>query len=428
MRGRLEPPETSAAKQREPFPVPDQTGLGTRGVPRSGGGEAPAPGRVTDAPSSRALRACHPIHPIAHAWARGLGIDLRALESESNRDQRAAVLSWIGDAMTRGPGRIAGVGEPRPGKPRAKRICQCGNVFAARRDGILGMAHRWCRDRFCPTCVRMRQEKESALLHAYVSSLDLSCMAFVTLTQKKRHASEESAGEAISRLHESRRAVLNTKTALGRALRSVIPGGIVYTELTWSYAGKVNRDGSVVAFDGWHPHLHALVRMTSPDALEVARAWLVGAWLRRNFDGREISQKVFQLDPSRVGQVCKYPVKPFEVANLRRQREACFAMSGIRTHEAFGTCVGWRKVGQKILEEKDAADGLARHPIEMGDATLQGLKVRSGMGERVYFDTFKVQDGTGVAAVDIVAAIQRDPRTFQQILKARSAACKRGSE
>lgn len=358
-----------------------------------------------------------------------LGGALSPLMEDAHGVGRAKVLRWLDGSIV-----------TRTGKPRRDRVRSCGWLFAARRGDDLGLAHRWCRDRVCPGCMARRQSTESAALRAWVQDRQSSgaIVLFVTHTQVKQALEHETCGQAVDRLLENRRATFNTKTSAGRALRKVVTGGVFFTEVTWSYAGMKRGNGGRVAYSGWHAHAHGLVELAPPpgasrrlgkggvftrlprgSAATRRRAWvrkastmLVSAWLHHNPEGSEAAQKVVEVDGDarRVGQVCKYPLKPFEVANPDRQREACLALAKRRTNEPFGGWRSWKKEAARLPDVESKGP-----PIELGDCSFRKLMDRASHGSRVYFDTpWGDKDTVGVAAETVLAAFRRRPVTLQR--------------
>lgn len=261
---------------------------------------------------------------------------------------------------------------------------------------------------------------------------------FPTLTQIKQPIEHETAKQAYARLMSARREMMNTGSKAGRELRQYLKGGIWCVELAWSYRGKKHRDGSVVAFSGWHPHLHGLLELTDPDpalvdrlgrqrAREVwsrmASAALRRAWIRLNPEASYIAQQVEDVDAARVGQVTKYVLAPFEIAAPSRSREAAIVLAKRRTHDAFGDWRGWVKKADALLDaDREERGEEERPPIHFGDVTVQGLAVRLSVGSRVFFHPPGGEDLQGVPAVDVVAAVQSDPRTFQRRVADEGAA------
>jgi hypothetical protein len=143
------------------------------------------------------------------------------------------------------------------------------------------------------------------------------------------------------------------------------------------------------------------------------------AWIAENPEGSYAAQKVLEVDRTRVGQVCKYPLKPFGMVAAVRSREAAISLTSRRTNDPWGTWThgkdrqGWRPQAEALLAaDREHAGELERPKIEFGDATMQGVAVRAQTkGMRVYFG---FQDVIGVLAIDVLAGIQRDPRSFQR--------------
>ena len=408
----LEPVETKAAAVGQ--------GLVSTGRGPGGGREPSPPAEPAPQDLSRESREAEPWNPH-EAGAVEFLTGRRAMQgyrSDADVTARARVLRWMGHDI-----------RTRTGKSRRARVASCGMLFAARQGTKLGVAHRWCRDRMCPGCMKRRQSQRSRILHAYVDEKHAQGvdLLFVTLTQIKQDIRHEDAAQALSRVHCTRRAAWNTHTRDARCLRDGVPGGVFFTELAWSYRGKRRRDGSAVAFSGWHAHLHGIVEVAPPPSGFTRAAWrnvvrrrIVDAWLAQNPEASRDAQKVVPLDPAQAGQVCKYPLKPFEHRNPQRQREACLAMAGRRTNDAFGTWRSWAADGEELADAQREVP--AAPPIELGDVSLSYLQRRAEWGARVYFDKpDRTRDLTGVPAVDVLRSVVADPRTFQRrALEART--------
>lgn len=336
---------------------------------------------------------------------------LTSYRTDADVVPRSRVLRWMGHDI-----------RTRTGKSRRDRIAGCGTLFAARQGGVLGLAHRWCRDRMCPGCMKRRQSKRSRFLHAFVDNKHAQGvdLLFVTFTQVKQDIAHETAAQALSRLHTTRREVFNPNAQAARTLRAMVPGGVFFTELAWSYRGKERRDGSRVSYSGWHAHAHGIVEVSAPPSGVSRKAWrnvvrraLVAAWLDANPEASASAQKVVALRPEQAGQVCKYPLKPFDHRNPKRQREACLALVSRRTNDAYGGWRSWNTEGEALAEAEREVP--AAPPIEMGDVSLPYLQRRAEWGARVYFDKpGGERDTTGVAAVDLLRSVVADPRTFQR--------------
>lgn len=452
--GRLEPVESPAAN------TPSDAARGRKGGKRGsrerpggvrGGrslprGDTRRAKRVPRELSIGELAVVAPVNPFSDLpgggnvvpFADELGLDLQQAAKDSGAEARAKVLRWLDRSIRTRPTKANPDGNARCG-----RVAHCGSLYAARCDGSMGLAHKWCRDRMCPACMERRQRTESKLLRAWVRSrIDAGAtILFPTLTQIKQNVEHETCKQAIDRLYTTRRAMMNLKTAAGRALRRFVAGGIWYCEVTWSYKGKAhyNRQGDVcgrVLEDGWHPHLHGLVELTSPPVELVGKlgrdragqVWsrmaasaIRKAWMAENPEGSYDAQKVIEVEEARVGQVCKYPLKPFAMAAAKRSREAAVSLVARRTNDAWGTWThkakepkrkSWRPLAEAMLAEQREAAGIPEQaPIVFGDATFQGVAVRAQTGDRVYFG---FDDDVGVPSVDVLAAIQREPRSFQR--------------
>jgi hypothetical protein len=363
-------------------------------------------------------------------YAQALGVDVEGVKHDSGHGQRAAVLRWLDHSIRTKPTEK----NPR-GLPRRERVARCGSVWTAKRGDQIGLAHKWCNDRMCPVCTERRANELAAKLKRWCEHRwDRGAqIIFPTLTQVKQEVCHESAEQAVARLYAMRREMMNDHSKAGRELRSYFRGGVWFCELSWSYRGKRTRTGARVAFDGWHPHLHGLIELEDPppeleEKLGPERARIVWAkqagealrraWLRLNPEAASIAQAVEVVDRERVGQVTKYPCAPFGMANPERSREAALALARRRMHDAWGSWRSWKKAGGELLDRDREARGEAKpEPIVFGDVTLQGLAVRCSWdeGQRpVYFHEHGEEDKIGVPAVEVVASIQQEPRTFQR--------------
>lgn len=234
---------------------------------------------------------------------------------------------------------------------------------------------------------------------------------------------------------------MSTATKAGRLLRRYFAGGIWFVEVTWSWAGMPRPDGTSVKYSGWHPHLHGLLELTEPPeemvtalGLDAARAkWRVLAtqallkhWNALDTSSRRSAQRVERVDAQRVGQVCKYPLKPFGFENPARAREAALALAERRMHDAWGTWRGWRKIADQLL----AADELAKREAEAasdGDKpeaskivlSQQPLlciarwnRVPDGKKWGVIFGSDNAESRASAPVAQVIAAIRREPCTF----------------
>lgn len=356
-------------------------------------------------------------------FARGLGVDVESAQAWGATFDRAKTLRWLDASVL-----------TKNGNRRDERVRFCGHLWAASCGGQLGVAHKLCRDRFCPGCQRRRQRELAKLLRTFVESRrdalertrDVTgALMFPTLTQPKQDARHESAEQAIARLLAARRDMMNTKTAHGVALRRSIVGGVWFIELTWSYRGQKYANGHRVAYSGWHAHLHGLVELAPGVHMHDARAALADAWARACPESCRAAQKIKPVVVERVAQVCKYVCKPFDMVNPKRAREAAVALAGIRHHNGWGSWRSWKNVARELL---DIDDETLAPPIVMGNMTLAKTwafaqstgatdddGVLAGASGRVYFDQpGQPADEVGRAATDVLAGIFEDPRPFNR--------------
>lgn len=233
--------------------------------------------------------------------------------------------------------------QTKSGKLRAVRISNCRRPRVGMVDGVVGEVQLPCLDRMCPNCQADRSAKLGASLRAFVESEQRGELVFVTLTQPKRREADESPREAVDRLAQAWRDTTNTKNASGRLLRELASGGQRSIEVTWSPKGP-RSDGGWTAYSGWHAHVHAVFELRDGVSLERFRLALVEAWLEAS-GGKRSAQDVRPCDDRRIGQLCKYVVKPFDCEKAGRARAAQLMreLPGARLFEAWGDWRGWQK-------------------------------------------------------------------------------------
>lgn len=351
------------------------------------------------------------VSEAALSYAESLGFDIANHDDRS----RAASRRLVADLLLR-----AG-SETRSGRPRWRRVAGCGRLHSAKCGGELGASHAWCHDRACERCQRERMSKLAAQLRRVADARMEAgaALLFVTLTRVKRSTSEENAGAALGGLGTELSYLLNKgKSAAARKLRRYIAGGVRFVEMTWSPRGY--RDGSqgpyYVPYSGWHAHLHGIFELTAaPDGVSAsqhqreARRALIDAWMTiQHNEVNERAQVVAPLDRARIGQVTKYPLKPFDAPNPRRLIEGVEAFANTRQHQSFGTWIGWVKQAEELRE--DFGGG---HRVIVGPSIAHLRLLEKKKSACVFED--KAGDEVYIIHATIVsAAIRADPRTFAE--------------
>lgn len=243
---------------------------------------------------------------------------------------------------------------------RAARVAGCGTLRAAvvqnvctRAVTATGYAADRCRDRLCPRCASMRAHELGHDLRALIEheehgrAAEGTRMFFVTLTQPKD--SSETPGQALARLARAWQRTVLKKWKAGERLREVVCGGVRAIELTYSDGRTPNKHG-YIAKEGWHAHIHAIV-----EASTNVRAWwpqMRARWLAMT-GGDGSAQHCQALTQRRIGQLCKYPVKPFELRHRKQVRAVALALDGARLLDGWGRWRGWQ----------GRADRLRRQPV-----------------------------------------------------------------
>lgn len=308
------------------------------------------------------------------------------------RDRRAEVYAhlvdlgcdvgqWLDDTKAelrwRAAESISGL-RTRTEVPRDMRLRMCGRVHPALCGERMGLAHTWCRDRMCPACGEMRARQLGSALRAWTThraeqtghrseSKGGARLMFVTLTQPKRSASEETATEAVGRAMQAIRDLTNPRTLLGLSVRGgavkkqvkgekftisgdgVVQGGARALELTYAARGQSIK-GHRVEYSGWHAHFHCVFELAPTVSFHQAQRTLTMAWTA--LTGASPAALDFQpLNMTRVGQLAKYCVKPGQFA-ASGMVEAARALEGRKLIDGFGT---WRGCAGKGRELADAA-------------------------------------------------------------------------
>lgn len=438
--GRLDPKETSAGTGVH---APDfgrlRRNRGVRGVAGPPGARrrrwprARRPDRrerKARQPLDVELARADPLPPRLAAQVGALGFDVEQVREDTQHVERAQAMRVVAGLFARHHGRLG----TTSGTDRADRLAACGTLWAARKldapgGGTLGAEHKVCRDRACPRCMAARQSQESKFLHRFARHRleHGSALLFPTLTQIKLPLRWEDCGDALDRLERVKRELMNTHGAFGAGLRRYFAGGVFFVEVTWSYKGKLRRDGTRVAESGWHAHLHGVFELSAiPNDLpvepehahatwrEMAVDYLVRHWLALNPECDAAAQKVLDVDADSVGQVCKYPLKPFEIENIERQREAIEALVDKRTQNAWGTWRGWKRKAKRLLLEDDVCAGTPKRArTEFARQTLAEAIERSTKGESIWWmDREGKEVLHAVKASTLISKLRLAPSTF----------------
>jgi hypothetical protein len=282
---------------------------------------------------------------------------LDQLSEGAKDDARERALAWV-----------TGIVSNR-GTDRAKRVRDCGRLFPALLpSGEVVILARPCKDRACPRCMVSRAARLGGQLRnaCEIRAREGSILAFVTLTQKKRHSSTEGAGGALNRLLKSwARLTRSSSRKRNARLRSMFRGGVRGIECVWSGRGSVvwtprakgqdltdwketRRVSHRVRYNGWHAHAHCVVELTPPAGYalgepledfehELREVW---AWASKGACPEQgVDVQPVQL--RNVGQVAKYVTKPFELPP-EKARELFEAIHSRRMLDGFGSWKSWR--------------------------------------------------------------------------------------
>lgn len=238
---------------------------------------------------------------------------------------------------------------------RAARVAGCGTLRAAivehrvtKTINATGYAADRCRDRLCPRCASMRAHELGHDLRALIEHEHHgrkavgTRMFFVTLTQVKDSA--ETPAQALARLHRAWQRTVLKKWKAGERLRDVVCGGVRAIELTYSDGKTPNKHGYIPK-EGWHAHVHAIV-----EASKNVHAWwpqMRERWLALT-GGDGIAQHCQPLTERRIGQLTKYPVKPFELTHRKQVRAIALAIDGARLLEGWGRWRGWQGRAERL--------------------------------------------------------------------------------
>lgn len=256
---------------------------------------------------------------------------VETMRADSKDSERERALSWVNGLVS------------KRGRDRGASIFLCGQLFPALLpDGKVVIMARPCRDRACPRCMHARSVRiGTALTDACKYRTDRGArLLFVTLTQPKKHAKDESAAGALDRVLDSWGRLTRTSSAKNNyVLRDMTCGGMRSIECVWSPRGKEHvRDGRVihrVKFSGWHAHLHCIFEMYEGVTVEDFTDELRGTWAWACPGSvPRLCVNVQELDGARVSQCAKYCTKPFELPDER-------ALQLFRAVESRHMMYGW---------------------------------------------------------------------------------------
>ena len=383
-----------------PWLEPKETTVALRSLP--GQGREAELARLT----AETVPVCGPANRLAVLL---LGRKPAEFEHHARTTLRAQAVEWTRGLRT------------PSGKSRSTRIAHCGHIRPAIgvKTGEVGMVQVQCRDRACPSCGRIRARKlghelRAAVDHRVEESPD-SRLLFVTLTVPKVAASERGALDSIDHTMRAWSKLTKANTRRGREWSRHFAGGVRTMEVTWSERGDVHGD-HVVAYSGWHAHLHCLVELAKDADHDDAVRWLVREWC--GLTGASPSgQKVMPMDKARVGQLTKYVSKPLEDAARRpeRARELFRALHARRLMQGFGGWKGWRSWVEDDAD--DVTEPLLISYSEIGELE-KASRTKDGRPSltEVYFKGFVGRESIErkVLAAEVWAALEKDPRTFAE--------------
>lgn len=291
---------------------------------------------------------------------RLLGVDVEAIEQASATPLRTAVAAALAGVRTTATKR-----NPH-GVSRGALIRRCSRQCAVKVGDAFDVEPVCCRQRPCPCCARARARKNAAALQRAMQhrrAVASSMFLFATLTQAKRPRHDEGAKEAVHRIASTWRQITNSKHAVGRRFRELFVGGLRTTETTWAARGdEQHNGGGVVAFSGYHAHLHVILEVREGVDRSEAAAWLISTWLRYSAGASAAGQCVRPASADDAHQLCKYVTKPLEAVGDKPAilRELFGALHGVRLLQAFGEWqgkagvrAGWRELGEPELAKSD---------------------------------------------------------------------------
>lgn len=212
----------------------------------------------------------------------------------------------------------------------------------------------YCHDRLCVPCARARGMRAATAIRLCMK--DCADLKFVTFTLK--HLLNDSLSELIDRLRNAF-ALLRHRPVW----KDNVTAGAVVLEVKRTK-------------DGWHPHLHCLVRSGFIPQAELQRVWL-------QCTGDSFIVDIRDADPVRANEeltsyLVKYVSKPAGDDVFREQHlldEFIIAMKGQRVVNFLGD---WRSC-EKSLEERD--EHLVDDWVPVG--SLHGWLVRRMNGDPI---------------------------------------------
>ena len=308
-------------------------GRGRLPATRSVGGQ-PAPACPRCGQHHTGLCAMRPEYRADMAAAVALGVPRAALERDAKTQLRQRAIGWVYGLKTKVTARST-TGKPRD---RALAIAECGRPTPVYSRGVYWVSAKSCGDRACPRCAYRRSSMLAADMRIVADErrADGKSLWFVTLTQPKPYGANPKP--AIDGAMKAWRRLVNPKTHLGAQWHDTFDGCVRALEVTWSPKDKVRRDGSVVPYSGWHAHFHVIVEGGSRAQVE----WMVARW-RSIVGGAPGAQKILLADDRRIGELCKYIVKPIvEDVPAALCRELFGVLHRRRLCEGVGSWKGWR--------------------------------------------------------------------------------------
>lgn len=333
------------------------------------------------------------------------------------------------------------------GRKRADRLRYCNRrrpaLAVVEGADVVGIGHQGCSDRVCPSCQAEKSREDGELLRAWwerrqeirggeteqrppeasePAAWSANPFLFVTLTDRKADRDVSGLDDVLAQLLASWRSCTNSKDRRRyRQWTRFVAGGVRVVEVTYSAKGDKNRDGSVVKYSGWHPHLHVLIELRTPPAGQSWTSWraaferfLRSSWYEHTRAAGPSGQHFAAVDRNRVGQLTKYCVKPFAVTEDNREiaRECMEVLSSRRLTAGFGGWKGWRGEAEQ-LRVKTTRD---RPQIYLSSRFLESLwRIEHDQGVEHQLVSLVSADGLHAHTRSwskLRADIEADPRTI----------------
>ena len=396
-------------------------------------------GPGTEPPSQRG-RAWNPrpIYTLSPDASQALGFGDPTSEATSHADATArgfwTEVADYYDFRTRPRAALGDEGASTlGGRKRADRLRYCNRRRPALAvvDGadVVGIGHQGCSDRVCPSCQAEKSREDGELLRSWWERRQEmrgddggDPFLFVTLTDRKADRDVAGLDDVLAQLLASWRSCTNSKDRRRyRQWTRFVSGGLRVVEVTYSAKGDKNRDGSVVKYSGWHPHLHVLIELQTPPAGQSWDSWraaferfLRSSWYEHTRAAGPSGQHFAAVDRNRVGQLTKYCVKPFAVTEDNREiaRECMEVLSSRRLTAGFGLWKGWRSEAEQ-LRVKTTRD---RPQIYLASRFLESLwQIEHHQGVEHQLVSMVSPDKLTCRTrswAQLRAAIEGDPRTI----------------